>query len=460
MTGHGLSWSWLSERLDDALAHDDGLTQGQALTVAYSGGADSTALLHLCVQLCEYRSLTCQAIHINHQLSAQSDHWQAACQQQCDSLGIALLTRSVDVQDPDSSDSLETRCRDARYLAFGELLPANSLLLLAHHQQDQAETLLLNLCRGSGIRGLGGMPIIRSHQQIWIWRPLLDRSREQLLSYCQEWGLEWVDDPSNLDHQHRRNYLRHQVLPLLRGPWPGVDQTLTRCAELMQAHDAVHHALVDEALKSLMDNDRSSLDLDALGLRPVVIWLPIIRRWLWCQGLPLPSRLHGEELIRQLREASDDSALEVNWPGTRVTRYRQRLMAHSHAAIIDPETLPIIVLKGQQTDLPHPLGRLEWLALSAATVDHYPELDVVFISAESRIRLAGCTHSSRIRTLFQDAGIPPSERRLTPRLYENGRLLCIGDRWKTDAMRSLEQRLKIELRWFRETDHFEYNARH
>ncbi|WP_438300828.1 tRNA lysidine(34) synthetase TilS [Pseudomonas sp. NMS19W] len=208
--------------------------------IAFSGGLDSTVLLHLLATLAKSESLPAlSAIHVHHGLQAAADAWPAHCQAVCDALGIPLQIVHVTVQ---GGASLERAARDARYAAFTSATRINDVLITGQHRDDQAETLLFRLLRGAGVRGLSGMPAQRAVGQGSLVRPLLDITRAELEAYARDHDLRWVEDPSNQDRQFSRNYLRHQVMPLLTGRWPQAHASMARSA----AHLREAQGLLDE----------------------------------------------------------------------------------------------------------------------------------------------------------------------------------------------------------------------
>lgn len=196
--------------------------------IGFSGGLDSTVLLHLLAELAEHESLPpLNAIHVHHGLQTVADTWPLHCQQVCKALSVPLQVVSVQVK---SGASLEQAARDARYAAFSKRLAVGEVLLTGQHQDDQAETLLFRLMRGAGVRGLAGMPASRALGAGHLLRPFLSISREELEAYAREHHLQWVEDPSNSDSHYSRNYLRNQVLPVLRSRWPQATTSMARTA--------------------------------------------------------------------------------------------------------------------------------------------------------------------------------------------------------------------------------------
>lgn len=228
--------------------------------VAFSGGLDSTVLLHLLAHLAKTESLPMlSAIHIHHGLQAAADAWPEHCQAVCDALSIPLQVERVKVQ---PGASLERAARDARYAVFGSVNQSNDVLLTGQHRDDQAETLLFRLLRGAGVRGLSAMPAQRPLGQGTLVRPLLDVTRAELEAYAAAHQLQWIEDPSNEDRQFSRNYLRHQIVPLLTGRWPQAQANIARSA----AHLREAQGLLDELAQIDLAHGKASTDFDWLGV--------------------------------------------------------------------------------------------------------------------------------------------------------------------------------------------------
>lgn len=228
--------------------------------IAFSGGLDSTVLLHLIASLAKTESLpSFSAVHIHHGLQVAADAWPQHCQFVCDSLGVPLQIERVKVL---PGASLERAAREARYAVFGALTQAHDVLLTGQHRDDQAETLLFRLLRGAGARGLSAMPAQRSVGQGTLIRPLLDISRADLEAYAQAHQLHWIEDPSNQDRQFSRNYLRHQIMPLLTGRWPQAQASMARSA----AHLREAQGLLDELAQIDLAQAHTSHDFEWLGL--------------------------------------------------------------------------------------------------------------------------------------------------------------------------------------------------
>ncbi|MGN4047477.1 tRNA lysidine(34) synthetase TilS [Pseudomonas sp. SM4] len=236
--------------------------------IAFSGGLDSTVLLHLLASLAKFESLPpLSAIHIHHGLQAAADAWPQHCQSVCDALGVPLLIERVKVQ---PGASLERAARDARYAVFSSLTQTDNVLLTGQHRDDQAETLLFRLLRGAGVRGLSGMLAQRPVGQGTLIRPLLDISRAELEEYAQAHQLRWIEDPSNQDRQFSRNYLRHQVMPLLSARWPQAQASMARsAAHLREAQGLLDELAQIDLAQAATAHDYAWLGLPSLELAPL-----------------------------------------------------------------------------------------------------------------------------------------------------------------------------------------------
>lgn len=278
--------------------------------LAFSGGLDSTVLLHLLVQLGQRHSLPpLTALHVHHGLQSAADDWPEHCRQVCTRLSVPLQVRRVSVE---PGASLEHAAREARYRAFAEMLGEGELLLTAQHRDDQAETLLFRLLRGAGVRGLAAMPAMRPLGRGRLLRPLLEVSRSELEHYAVAQGLQWVEDPSNCNQQFSRNFLRHRVLPLLAERWPQAARNMTRSATHMaEAQELLGDLARLDLAAARHGNDFPWLGLPSLALAPLLELSPArqrnaLRHWLE-SFTPLPDADHwaGWEA---LYEAAVDAA--------------------------------------------------------------------------------------------------------------------------------------------------------
>lgn len=399
--------------------------------VAYSGGMDSHALLHLLAfQRAQWPERPLAAVYVDHGLQAASSAWGEHCRQVCRELGVAFQVLQVDAR-PMLGESPEAAARHARYRALAQELGPNTALLTAHHRDDQAETLLLQLLRGAGPHGLAAMPAAARLGQGWLLRPLLEVDRARILAYARAQRLNWIEDTSNTDIGFDRNYLRHQVLPLLRERWPAVNRALACSAQLCAETAIWLDEEADADLTQAATHRPDCLQIPALRELTEQRQRNVLRRWLRRLGLPSPGSRHLQHILRDALAVPRDRKPCVHWFGSEVRRYRDRLYAMPPLAPHDARQ--VILWQPDATGqppLPIPwLGRLRFqttvgaglraTALAGAT------LTVRFRQGGERFRPMGRCHSQELKKLLQEAGIPPWERDRLPLLYRNDVLLAV-----------------------------------
>jgi tRNA(Ile)-lysidine synthase len=276
---------------------------GSGFCVGYSGGRDSHVLLHLMASLRERLTVPLRALHVNHGLQEQAHAWAGHCRRVCTALDIPLTVLEVQC-DLGSGASVEEAARDARYRAFEQSLAADEWLLLAHHQDDQAETVLLRLLRGAGVHGLAAMPLARRLGPGRLLRPLLDVPAGAIVEYADRQELSWIEDPSNRDPRFDRNFLRYQLLPQLAERWPGYQAPLVRAAE--HAREAAE--LIDALAEMDLERCRSGSGLGLAAMRglPAARQRNVLRLWLRRQGLRPPGQQRLQAGLQALLQAERD----------------------------------------------------------------------------------------------------------------------------------------------------------
>ena len=411
---------------------------GRPLLVGLSGGLDSTVLLHLLSRL-DRPGL--RALHVDHGLHADAGRWATHCTATCRTLGIPLTIARAQV-DADSSFGPEGAARAARYAAFEAELREEEVLVLAHHRDDQAETFLLRALRGSGPDGLGAMRPWRRFGRGWLWRPLLDTPRADLVTHARQQQLEWIEDPSNIDQAFDRNFLRHRVLPLLHARWPNADAAFARSAAL--SRDAA--VLLDEddrrALESVRSRSANGLEVSALCELLPQRRARVLRRWIEMLGLPpLPAR--GVATVEStLLRAASDSVGEFAWAGAVIHRWRSLLHAGWHQA---PLPANFRTQWDGRAALPLPGGAQ--LKLQGCGGFDAP-MQVGARQGGERIRLAGRSHSHALKHVLQDLGVPPWDRVRLPLLYgAHGDVLAAGDRVYSGAFAAWLHAREARLAW-------------
>ncbi len=405
----------------------EGLPRAACYHAAYSGGRDSHVLLHVLASSRRQLPGELRAIHVNHGLQPHAARWARHCRAVCGALSVPLTVVEVDAR-ADSGESPEAAARRARYQAFARLVGEGDCLLTAHHRDDQAETLLLQLLRGSGPHGLAGMPPQAPFGQGLHARPLLDCTRAQLAAYAAAQGLEWIEDPSNRDTGLRRNFIRHQVMPVLAAQWPAVAETLSRGA----AHCAEAAHLLDDLaagdLRRVEGRQPGQLELAALLDLDEARQRNVIRYWIRSQHLPLPRQAHMERIQRDVLHAAPGRSPRVCWAGAEIRRYRNALYAMRPLPSFD-NTVVLPWNMERPLHLPGDLGRLAAVMEEggglAPDIRQRDDITVRFRLGGEACRPAGRGHVLSLKKLFQERGIPPWRRERIPLLYAGGQLAAV-----------------------------------
>ncbi|MEG3192845.1 tRNA lysidine(34) synthetase TilS [Lysobacter sp. D1-1-M9] len=434
----------------DAIAAALSALPQQALCVGFSGGIDSSVLLHALATMPAARAQGLRAWHVHHGLHAHADDWAEHCRAICEGLEVPLRISHVSVSR--AGEGLEAAARKARRDAFARDLGGDEVLTLAHHLDDQAETFLLRALRASGPDGLAAMQPWRRFARGWLWRPLLGIPRDALLAYAQRHGLHWIDDPGNADTGFDRNFLRHRVMPLLRERWPQAGAAWARSAalcgegaDLLAAEDAA-------ALASARGDDPRVLGVDVLSGLPAARRARVLRRWIEELGLPPLPAAGSARIESDLLVARADADAAFAWSGAVIRRWRGLL----HADLVrGPLPAEFEVAWDGREPLRLPTGDVLWLekntvgAASAANkpaaASHLafaaeaaptnnrslafdPPLRVHERRGGERIQLAGRTHSHALKKLLQEREVPPWQRERLPLLSSaDGELLAAGD---------------------------------
>lgn len=418
--------------LADVLFGELNLADSASIKVAYSGGLDSSVLLHALALLRNSHPLTLAAVHVDHGLHADSAAWAEACAGVCRNLNVPFTVRRVAVTGI-GADGLEAAARRARYAALAEDLASGEVLLTAHQRDDQAETVLLQLLRGSGLAGLAAMPARAPFGAGERVRPLLRFPRASLRAYADRNHLTWIEDPSNGDLRLRRNFLRAEILPGLLRHWPEAGAALSRAA----THAAEAMQLLDELagndLAACLGGDRrypAALSIAALNTLTPARQRNLLRAWLRTQGFLAPSARHLETVLGQARHAPQSRQSCVRWPGVEIWRYRDLLVAVPGQTPPDPELVA-------DWDLDRPfeirgIGRLHTLPSTtpdAPRIRAVRRLRVQLRRGGEILQLPGRRHHHALKKLIQAAGIPPWERGRLPLFYAGDQLVAVADRW-------------------------------
>lgn len=414
------------------------LLQSASFAIAYSGGVDSHVLLHLCHRLqIESPQISIKALHVNHGISHHSDAWEVHCRDVCKQLKIAFESTRLKIK-KSARTSLEAEARDARYKALMAMIEPDDVLLLGQHQQDQVETFLLQLKRGAGPKGLssmagyGEMNIVG--QSLTFLRPLLLIDKAEILSYATQHKLNWQDDDSNEDTGYDRNFLRHQVLPLLNERWKGFSGAASRSARLI----AEQQDLIEEAAKERLESalcDDLSLELNDVRKLSFAWQKQLIRCWInqlakqskSGQSLYLPSENVLEQVINHLVNAGDNANPKVVSGDWQYRRYQDRLYLVKHSVSV--KDFEFIWQGEPQVKLPDGLGYLKIeLKHSEAPVPlPLNKIRICFSGFGATFKPESEAMSKPLKQWFKRWKIPPWERERIPLVFMEEKLVAVGD---------------------------------
>jgi tRNA(Ile)-lysidine synthase len=399
------------------------------LWVAYSGGLDSHVLLHLLAQ----SDLQLRAIHINHGLNPDADYWAEHCQNVCKNLGVACDVVKVKVEVA-ARESLEAKARTARYQAILQTIAPDDVVLTAQHADDQAETLLLQLLRGSGVAGLAAMP----EDKGWLIRPLLAYTRAELYEYAQAANLKWIEDSSNADTRFDRNFLRHEIMPRLQQRWASVSHIISRAASHQAEANELIQDLAELDLQHCQGNTFDQLCLDSLSELSSARQSNVLRFWIKKLALPSPTTKQLQQILNNLITAKADSQPLVSWQGAEIRRYRHNLFAMPPL----PSSTKTIKWLFPTPSPRLPLGNLKLTQGKGLTLPSGTELEIRFRQGGEVIRLN--KHQRVVKKLLQAVGLPPWQRKIIPLIYLENVVIAIPGIGVADGFIAEENGWNIE----------------
>ena len=405
------------------------------LVVAFSGGVDSRVLLELAAQYAKSHHIECCAVHVHHGLSNNADHWAGQCQAWCDALSVSLFIERVSL-DISSGESVEKLARDARYQAFKKHIRQGDVLVTGQHIDDQVETFLLALKRGSGPKGLSSMAKVMPFANAYIVRPLLSVTRTDIEGAARDMALTWVEDESNQDVRFDRNFIRHQVTPALTKRWPSFRESVSRSAQLC----AEQELLLDELLEShlqqaLGGNQNQSLSIEALYQHSDLLRARLLRMWLNHCNQPMPSQKQLKLIWDEVACAQADANPKLVLNEVEIRRFNHQLYVVKETK--DLSSWQSNISMGDSLVLPDGLGELYF---NAAATDNLPSNSYVQsfslpkVNGTLRVILnpeglsahpVGRGHSRKLKKLFQEYQVPSWLRRRTPILMDGDRVIAV-----------------------------------
>jgi tRNA(Ile)-lysidine synthase len=439
-----------------------------SILIGLSGGVDSVALLHLLHILAARYSWQLSALHVHHGISRNADVWAKFCTDLCDRMQIPLRVEHVDIT-PLRSQGIEAAARKLRLAALYRQ-PCD-FVALAHHADDQAETLLLQLLRGAGVRGASAMPVLitsdlsaRGLSRMAsssislskrpmlasrvgspdLLRPLLHCSRQEILDYAAAHGLQWIEDESNLDDSYPRNYLRHRVMPLLDRHFPAYRDTLGRSAQrFAEANDLLDDLAGQDAGQAI---DGNAMELEVLRELSQARARNLLRYFLHVQGATMPQSAHLEEMLRQLCDAREDAAVNVRCGDHEVRRYQDKVYLLPAATEFDRDF--VLPWQGEAVlDWPPLAARLHFShatgkGISMQKLQRGP-LTLRLRKGSETLRPHPAAANRTLKNLLQQYHIPPWQRERLPLLFCGDEFVCVVGLSIDSAYQALENEVGL-----------------
>jgi len=433
--------------LYDALAAR--LGSRRQLLAAFSGGLDSTVLLDALVWLRQHRlpDLALRAVYIHHGLSVHADEWANHCQDQC--LRRQVQFQTIPVMVNPERGGIEEAAREARYQMFQQSLLPGETLVTAQHLDDQSETFLLALKRGSGPAGLSAMAAVMPFHEHELLRPLLGCSRAQLQAYAESRQLNWIEDDSNRDERFDRNFLRLRIMPLLKQRWPHFCQSVARSAQLCADQETLLDELLQETLTALVSPD-GSLAVAPMADMGAARRGALLRRWLAAGGVRMPAKDQLERLWQEVALSRQDAEPLFQLADKQIRRFRERLYILPIYRSLTSVVLPWPEI-GHDLPLPDGLGRLReslsGITVRAAFADE--QVSVRF-AASGTFHIVGRQHSRQIKKIWQELGMAPWLRDRTPLLFYNEKLIAAPGLFITREGQARDDKAVWHIDWVRD----------
>ena len=388
--------------------------------IAYSGGLDSHVLLHL---LANMRFLKLRAVYINHGIHPKATEWALHCEQVCRELNVNFIQQRIEAHD-NKLTSPEDQLRQLRYQKLAELISSNEILLTAHHQNDQAETILLQLLRGAGPKGLAAMPKIKPFAKGLHARPLLNFTRAHLMHYAKEHKLQWIEDDSNINTQFTRNFLRQEIMPILTKRFPTVTKMLARSAD----HCAKTQEFVEETVEQMLTCVRGTfpqtLSIKKLLQLDEAKQKHVLRSWILQANFSLPSQIKMRHILNDMLHARDDKMPHVTWGDAELRRYRDDLFMlpisseHNATQKIEWNLHESLKVPG--------VGELRATLKKGQGIRAiFESVTVQFRQGGEVIRLPGRKHHHDLKKLFQLWDVPAWQRDKVPLIYVDDELVAV-----------------------------------
>ncbi len=405
------------------------------LVVAFSGGVDSRVLLELAAQYAKSHHIECCAVHVHHGLSKNADYWAEQCQTWCDALSVPLFIERVSL-DIRRGESVEKLARDARYQAFKKHIRQGDVLVTGQHIDDQVETFLLALKRGSGPKGLSSMAKVMPFANAYIVRPLLSVTRTDIEGAARDMALTWVEDESNQDVRFDRNFIRHQVTPALTKRWPSFRESVSRSAQLCAEQELLLDELLEPHLQQALGGNQSqSMSIAALSQHSDLLRARLLRMWLNLCNQPMPSQKQLKLIWDEVACAQADANPKLVLNEVEVRRFNHQLYVVKETK--DLSNWQSDISMEESLVLPDDLGEIHLISAASDGVSNQCDaqrfslnttsgtLRVIFNPEGLSAHPVGRGHSRKLKKLFQEYQVPSWLRRRTPILMDGDRVIAV-----------------------------------
>ncbi len=417
-----------------------------SILIAFSGGVDSVVLLHILHQFADRYAWQLSALHVHHGISPHADAWATFCEQRCAAYNLTFHLEQVDIT-PLREQGVEAAARQLRYAAYAK--HRQDFLALAHHADDQAETVLLQLLRGAGVRGTSAMPMLVSRDTQWV-RPLLACTRAEIDDYAHSHHLSWIEDESNADDSYPRNFLRHQVLPVLAQRFPAYRSTLARSAQHFHEASLLLDELAHQDASIAIRNEH--LDVAALQTLSNVRAKNLLRYFLQYRGAPMPQAVQLEDMLQQLCTARDDAVVCASYGTWQVRRFRNQVYVMPILPALDSD---LSVVNQELTEIDWPMTG-EHMVFIRTQGEGVSLKKLLSAPVTLRVRQGGESlrphlHASlrTLKNLLQEHQMPPWRRDRLPLLYSGETLVCVPDVAIAAEFQAGTEEAGVQLRLYR-----------
>jgi len=439
-----------NENLDELITNEIASLGVTRFIIALSGGLDSMVLLHL-ISKAKRSSDEVKAIHVNHNLNENSKEWVDFVTDACKKYKLPLIIKSINPKQ--EGFGLEAEARDQRYMKFKEIILDNECLLTAHHLDDQIETILYRIFRGTGLDGLRSIRQNTKFGKGLLCRPLINVPREAIEQYAKLNNIKWIEDPSNKNIDFDRNYLRNNIIPSIKKRWPKAQRAITRLSFLAESNQKLLHELAKEDIGEI--EKLNVLDMGILSNKSSLRINNIFRFMILKNNMGVPSLKILEKGIETLLKAKSDSPI-VTWNGYSIRRYKNTLYFFN-PDFEQHEKKPIkmkwvidetIKLGGERGSIQAKFIKGEGIALNKCP----KSLEIKYRKGGEQIKPSGHKITKSLKNLFQENNVLPWVRDQIPLVYLDDELISVGDLWFNQDYKAKEQEDGFLISWDRDID--------